>query len=178
MWYLKQGLMRPYGFCFVFWISYFLVSVTREVWPPCGDCAGRKLRHMEKPHEASGQQAWPLSQRSPGSRCLRGRVSSWLQTPAMESAWLLRLPFWGPDMRSDTIPPCYILSEFFMCMCMYVHVHTCMEARDQSQVSILMLHPSCFFETGTLTGPELIKQASLAGQFPRNPPVSASPDHF
>lgn len=32
-----------------------------------------------------------------------------------------------------------------MCMCMYVHVHTCMEASDQSQVSILMLHPSWFF---------------------------------
>lgn len=48
---------------------------------------------MEKTHEASDQQAWPLSQLSPGSRCLRGQASIWLQISAMELPQLLKLSF-------------------------------------------------------------------------------------
>lgn len=49
-----------------------------------------------------------------------------------------------------------------VCMCV---VAMCdVHAREQTQVSFLLRLPSMFFETGSLTGLEIAKDAGLAGQ--------------
>lgn len=56
----------------------------------------------------------------------------------------------------------YVLVHGTASACVYAGARVCVrvEVKDQSQVSSLRRRPHYFFETGSLTGPELVKEGS------------------